>query len=132
MTFFILTPTRDITILLRFVKNTSNIFNVYFVLQVPPAELEGLLRTHPSIEEAAVVGVPNDRTGEAPLAFVVVNKDRPTVSGEEIQEFVAERVAPYKRITAGVVFMDQLPKSAAGKILRRFLKDEYMKNAQSK
>lgn len=78
-----------------------------------------------------MIGVPHNRTGEAPLAFVVLDPDKPSISGEDVERFVAERVAPYKRITAGVQFVDQLPKSAAGKILRRLLKDEYMKNDKS-
>ncbi|XP_025410729.1 4-coumarate--CoA ligase [Sipha flava] len=99
--------------------------------QVPPAELEGLLRTHPNVVDAAVIGVPNDRTGEAPLAFVVLaDGSSATVSEEDVEKFVAERVAPFKRITAGVRFVNTLPKSAAGKILRRILKDEYLKNVK--
>ncbi|XP_050442803.1 uncharacterized protein LOC126846937 [Adelges cooleyi] len=95
--------------------------------QVPPAELEGLLRTHPKILDAAVVGVPHPRTGEAPLAFVVVNPDEPTPSAEDVQSFISTRVSPYKQITGGIQFVESLPKSTAGKILRRLLKDEYMK-----
>lgn len=79
--------------------------------------------------DAAVIGVPDDRTGEAPLAFVVLDADKPAVGEEEVKEFVSERVAPYKKITAGVRFVEALPKSAAGKILRRILKDEYINNA---
>jgi acyl-CoA synthetase (AMP-forming)/AMP-acid ligase II len=100
--------------------------------QVPPAELEGLLRTHPALLDAAVIGVPNDRTGEAPLAYVVLNPDRPAVSEADVKAFVAERVAPYKQISAGVRFVKSLPKSAAGKILRRVLKEEYEKIEGSK
>jgi acyl-coenzyme A synthetase/AMP-(fatty) acid ligase len=81
--------------------------------------------------DAAVIGVPNDRTGEAPLAFVVLaDGSSATVSEEDVEKFVAERVAPFKRITAGVRFVNTLPKSAAGKILRRILKDEYLKNVK--
>lgn len=97
-------------------------------MQVPPAELEGVLRTHPSVVDAAVIGVPDARTGEAPLAFVVLGGDRPAADEEDVKRFVAERVAPYKRIAAGVRFVESLPKSAAGKILRRMLKDEYEKD----
>lgn len=89
-----------------------------------------MLRTHPSVVDAAVIGVPHDRTGEAPLAFVVLDADKPAVGEEDVKGFIEERVAPYKRIAAGVRFVDSLPKSAAGKILRRFLKDEYMKNVK--
>ncbi|XP_060839511.1 uncharacterized protein LOC132920831 [Rhopalosiphum padi] len=100
--------------------------------QVPPAELEGLLRTHPAVLDAAVIGVPDDRTGEAPLAYVVLDPDRPTASEADMKAFVAERVAPYKQISAGVRFVESLPKSAAGKILRRLLKEEYEKTKTTK
>lgn len=90
---------------------------------MPPAELEGVLRTHPNVTDAAVVGVPDTRTGEAPLAFVVLDPNQAPVSADELQRFVANRVAPYKQIAAGVRFVESLPKSAAGKILRRVLKD---------
>jgi len=82
--------------------------------------------------EAAVIGVPHDRTGEAPLAYVVLNPDRPAPSEADIKAFVAKRVAPYKQISAGVRFVKSLPKSAAGKILRRILKDEYEKIESAK
>ncbi|KAL5241560.1 hypothetical protein ACI65C_008970 [Semiaphis heraclei] len=100
--------------------------------QVPPAELEGILRTHPAVLDAAVIGVPDDRTGEAPLAYVVLDSDKPAVGETDVKAFVAERVAPYKQITAGVRFVESLPKSAAGKILRRVLKDEYLKMGANK
>jgi len=100
--------------------------------QVPPAELEGILRTHPAVLDAAVIGVPDDRTGEAPLAYVVLDPDRPAASEADMKTFVAERVAPYKQISAGVRFVESLPKSAAGKILRRLLKDEYEKTKATK
>lgn len=77
-----------------------------------------------------MIGVPDDRTGEAPLAYVVLNSDRSVIGEDEIKKFVADRVAPYKRIAAGVRFVDSLPKSGAGKILRRELKDEYMKTVK--
>lgn len=105
-------------------------FHVTAVFQVPPAELEGLLRTHPSVLDAAVIGVPDDRTGEAPLAYVVLDADKPAASEEDVKRYVEERVAPYKNITAGVRFVETIPKSPAGKILRRILKDEYMKTAR--
>lgn len=100
----------------------------FFHNQVPPAELEGVLRTHPAVLDAAVIGVPDVRTGEAPLAYVVLDPERPPTSEEEVKKYVAERVAPYKQVSAGVRFVGSLPKSAAGKLLRRELKDEYMKN----
>ena len=91
----------------------------YKGFQVPPAELEALLLTHPQIEDAAVIGVPDDECGELPKAFVVIGDG---VSDDEIMEFVAERVSPQKRIRL-VERIDEVPKSPSGKILRRILAD---------
>lgn len=86
--------------------------------QVAPAELEAVLLTHPDVLDAAVIGIPHDEGGEAPKAFVVTA--RPLEAGE-LMAWVAERVAPYKKVRA-VEFVDAIPKSPAGKILRRLLK----------
>ena len=86
--------------------------------QVAPAELEAVLVTHPAVADAAVIGVPVERDGERPKAFVVsrgVPLDR-----EELSAYVAERVAPYKRLGA-IEEIDELPKSLTGKLLRRVL-----------
>lgn len=88
--------------------------------QIPPAELEALLLTHPSIADAAVIGVLDDEGQEVPKAFVVLQ------SGVELDEdgvmaFVAEHVAPYKKVRV-VQFIDAIPKSSSGKILRKDLK----------
>jgi acyl-CoA synthetase (AMP-forming)/AMP-acid ligase II len=88
--------------------------------QVPPAELEAVLLTHPGVADAAVIGVPDDEAGEIPKAFVVLKAAATTP--EEIMAFVAERVAPYKRIRL-VEMIDAIPKSPSGKILRRLLKE---------
>jgi acyl-CoA synthetase (AMP-forming)/AMP-acid ligase II len=93
----------------------------YKGFQVPPAELEALLLTHPAVADAAVVGLPDDEAGEIPAAFVVLKPDQ-DVSAEDIQAFVAEHVASYKRIRK-LTFIDAVPKSASGKILRRLLRD---------
>lgn len=93
--------------------------------QVAPAELEDLLIGHPGIQDAAVVGVPDEMAGELPKAFVVKKPDF-EVSGEEIQIFVEERVAHTKRLRGGVQFVDEIPKNPSGKILRRVIKAKYL------
>lgn len=91
--------------------------------QIAPAELENLLFTHPRIKEAAVVGVrmSEDPSSEVPRAYVVA--DPRQVSGEEIRDFVKARLAPYKQLRGGVVFVAELPKNSVGKYLRRELRD---------
>jgi acyl-CoA synthetase (AMP-forming)/AMP-acid ligase II len=89
--------------------------------QVPPAELEALLLTHPGIADVAVVGVIDAASGEEiPKAFVV-KQDDATLSGDQITDFVARKVAPYKKIRQ-VEFIDAIPKSPTGKILRKDLR----------
>ncbi len=87
--------------------------------QVAPAELEALLLTHPDVADAAVVPIYDEAGGEAPKAFVVA---REPVEPDVLMAWVAERVAPYKLIRA-VEFVEQIPKSPSGKILRRVLRD---------
>lgn len=89
----------------------------YKGFQVPPAELEGVLLTHPAIADAAVIPVPDPEAGELPKAYVVLKGE---ATAEDIMQFVAKRVAPYKKIRR-VEFIDKIPKSASGKILRRVL-----------
>jgi acyl-coenzyme A synthetase/AMP-(fatty) acid ligase len=88
-------------------------------MQVPPAELEALLLAHPAVADAAVVPFPDAEAGEIPRAFVVL---KGAATAEELMAFVAERVAPYKKVRR-LEFVDAIPKSASGKILRRLLKD---------
>ena len=90
-------------------------------LQVAPAELEALLQHHPKITDAAVIGIPDERQGEAPKAFVV--RDDSSLTEEDIISYVKERVAEHKWLVGGVEFIDAVPKSASGKILRRNLKN---------
>ncbi|XP_059062874.1 uncharacterized protein LOC131855605 [Achroia grisella] len=91
--------------------------------QVPPAELENVVKEYPAVADAAVTGVPDPLTGERPKAFVVL-KEGSNVTEQDIMNFVSERVAPYKKIKE-VIFLDSIPKNPSGKILRRVLKEKY-------
>ncbi|MCW4055678.1 MAG: AMP-binding protein, partial [Candidatus Bathyarchaeota archaeon] len=85
-----------------------------------PAEVENVLYTHPSIKECAVIGKPDPVAGEIPRAYVVLNEGA-ALTKDELIEYCKERIAPYKRIRE-VEFVAELPKSIAGKILRRALR----------
>lgn len=89
----------------------------YKGFQVPPAELEAVLLTHPSIADAAVIPCPDDEAGEVPKALVVLKEPAESAT---ILEYVAERVAPHKRIRY-LECVEKIPKSPSGKILRRVL-----------
>jgi acyl-CoA synthetase (AMP-forming)/AMP-acid ligase II len=93
----------------------------YKGFQVAPAELEAVLLRHPDVADTAVIGLPDDEAGELPVGYVVLRPGA-TASPEEIMRFVAGEVAHYKQIRRLEV-IDAIPKSAAGKILRRVLRD---------
>jgi len=84
---------------------------------VPPAELEAVLVGHPAVADAAVIPSPDEEGGEVPKAFVVL---KGKATPDELMAYVAERVAPYKRIRK-LEFIEEIPKSLSGKILRRVL-----------
>ena len=88
--------------------------------QIAPAELEALLLEHPLVADAAVIGLPDPVAGEVPKAFVV----RTDVDLTEVAllAWCAERVAPYKRPRA-VQFVESIPRSTSGKVLRRILRE---------
>ena len=88
-------------------------------MQVPPAELEAVLLSHPSVADAAVVALKDPEVCEIPRAFVVLKA--PATAGE-LMDYVAQRVAPFKKVRR-VDFIDAIPKSPSGKILRRLLRD---------
>jgi 4-coumarate--CoA ligase len=93
----------------------------YKGLQVAPAELEALLLSHPDVLDAAVIGIEvDDGTNEVPRAYVVADQGK--ISGKQIAEYVEKRVASHKRLRGGVVFLDVIPKSPSGKILRKDLR----------
>ncbi|WP_317443975.1 4-coumarate--CoA ligase family protein [Streptomyces collinus] len=94
----------------------------YKGFQVAPAELEALLLTHPGIADAAVIGAHDDDGNEIPHAFVVRQPTADNLTGTDVTAYVAERVAPYKRVRA-VTFIENVPRAASGKILRRQLRE---------
>ncbi|KAL5860648.1 hypothetical protein ACOSQ4_001944 [Xanthoceras sorbifolium] len=93
----------------------------YKGFQVAPAELEQLLLSHPEIADAAVIPYPDEEGGEVPMAFVVRQpQSQSSLNEAEIMNFVAKQVAPYKKIRR-VAFVSSIPKSPAGKLLRKDL-----------
>ncbi len=103
----------------------------YKGFQVAPAELEALLLTHPDVADAAVIPLPNEEAGEIPKALLV-RKANTNMSEEEIMDWVAARVSSQKKIRC-VEFIDAIPKTASGKILRRVLRErERNKNEEKK
>ncbi|KAJ7942589.1 4-coumarate--CoA ligase-like [Quillaja saponaria] len=92
----------------------------YKGFQIAPADLEAVLILHPEIVDAAVTSALDEVNGEIPVAFVV-RKARSVLSQKDVINYVAKQVAPYKKIRK-VVFLDSLPRSATGKILRRQLR----------
>jgi len=90
--------------------------------QVSPTELEREIQKMPAVLEVAVIGVPDEKTGEAPKAFIVA-REQGTLTGEMVNQFIEQlQIAKYKELTGGVAFLDQLPKSPTGKVLRKELK----------
>lgn len=94
----------------------------YKGFQIAPAELEALIYTHPAVQDVAVIGIPKgEEFGEVPRAFVVPKPDT-KLQEDDVTKFVEENVAPYKKLRGGVQFVESIPKTASGKILRRELK----------
>ncbi|XP_076882097.1 4-coumarate--CoA ligase-like 1 [Bidens hawaiensis] len=100
----------------------------YKGFQVAPAELEGILLGHPSVEDAAVVGLPDKEAGEIPGANVVMSKDAQE-SEEDMMKYVADNVAHYKKVRV-LHFVDEIPKSPSGKIMRRLIKQKMLEKIE--
>jgi len=102
--------------------------------QVAPAELEGCILDHPDVNDTCVVGIPDEYSGEVPLAFVVLNSDaakraeKNTDEGAKIkasiQKHVSDNKVYYKRLAGGVEFVLTIPKNPSGKLLRRVLREK--------
>jgi acyl-CoA synthetase (AMP-forming)/AMP-acid ligase II len=105
----------------------------YKAFQVAPAELEGIIASHPAVLDAAVIGVPQNYT-EVPRAYVVLAPPaKGKISEEDIMDFVKSKVMDYKRLRGGVRFVDTVPRSASGKILRKELRERRkLEDQQSK
>jgi acyl-CoA synthetase (AMP-forming)/AMP-acid ligase II len=101
----------------------------YNAYQVPPAELEAVLLSHPQVADAGVVGLPDAKVGELPRAYVV-RKHNATVTEVQLNDFVSERVAPFKRLRGGVVFVKSIPRTASGKVLRKELRTLFSQPAK--
>ncbi|CAI6095961.1 unnamed protein product [Clonostachys chloroleuca] len=101
---------------------------------VAPAELEDLLLGIPAVADAAVIGIPHEYSGEVPRAFVVVhNHIAPSeLVAEQISSFVKARKPKYKSLAGGIDFVESIPKSPSGKILRRALKDRWLSSVKVK
>jgi acyl-CoA synthetase (AMP-forming)/AMP-acid ligase II len=94
----------------------------YKGFQVAPAELEAVLTAHPKIMDAAVIGIPDEEAGEIPMAFIICAPGQ-TLTEDEVKAHAAEHLAHYKHVQV-VRFVDSIPKSPSGKILRRILRDQ--------
>lgn len=94
---------------------------------VAPAELEDTLLGHPLVVDAAVIGIPHDYSGEVPRAYVVLAPNAPqnVDTARDIERYVERHKARYMRLAGGIEFVDAVPKSAAGKVLRKVLREGY-------
>jgi acyl-CoA synthetase (AMP-forming)/AMP-acid ligase II len=94
--------------------------------QVPPAELEAILQTHEAVADAAVIPVISEELAtELPRAYVALKEThKGAITASELAEYVAKRVAPHKQLRGGVEFLDAVPRSPSGKILRKLLRNQ--------
>ncbi len=100
---------------------------------MPPAELEGLLISHADVADACVIGI-EDRANatEVPRAYVVLREGvaRSEARARQLADWVAAQVAPHKKLRGGVRFVDQVPKSPSGKVLRRVMRERAAREAK--
>ncbi|RFU77998.1 4-coumarate- ligase 2a [Trichoderma arundinaceum] len=104
----------------------------YKGLQVAPAELEGILTAHPSVADAAVIGTQREDT-EVPMAYVALTPGaKGKISEAELVNYVQSKVSDHKRLRGGVIFIDAIPRSPSGKILRKDLRALYSRHGKAK
>lgn len=102
------------------IDHIANLFFFSHRWQVAPAEIEAVLLQHPGIIDAAVIGVNKEGLGEVPRAFVVRSRD-PSVgrlAAEQVYNHVRQQLASYKSLEGGVIFVEEIPRTASGKIQR--------------
>lgn len=102
----------------------------YNAYQVAPAEIEALLLSNRKVKDCGVIGIPDEKAGELPFAYVV-KQPGVKLSDKEIMQFVADNTSNAKRLRGGVKFIDEIPRNPSGKILRRKMR-EMFKNSKSK
>ena len=90
--------------------------------QIAPPEIEAALLAHPEIVDAAVIGVPAKDGDEAPRAYIV-KRPGGSITEQEVLAHCGSRLARYKAITGGIIFVDALPRNASGKLLKRELRE---------
>ena len=118
-------------------RTVRNILTTSQGLQVAPAELESTLLAHPAVADCAVIPVPDDAAGELPKAYVVKSnsigiEESDAMVKRDIQKFIEKEKARHKWLKGGVEFIDVIPKSPSGKILRRLLRDKEKAARQKK
>ncbi|MFC1966667.1 long-chain-fatty-acid--CoA ligase [Chloroflexota bacterium] len=92
---------------------------------ISPEEVEGVMYSHPKIEECAIIGIPDEEWGEVPMCVVVLKKGQ-AATHEELMEYCRANLASFKR-PRSVVFVDELPRNPMGKVLKRVLREQYGK-----
>jgi acyl-CoA synthetase (AMP-forming)/AMP-acid ligase II len=92
-----------------------------------PADIERVITSHPDVLEATVIGIPHEKWGETPLAYVVLKSGSGTVTGEAMTAWINQRVGKHERVS-GVRFLEALPRNAGGKILKRQLRNAFARS----
>ena len=94
-------------------------------IQVAPAELEEILDSHPVVKDVAVIGIPDEKAGELPRAYVVKKPGMESVSDADIKAFISSQLSAHKHLNGGVEFCEAIPRNNLGKTLRREIKLQY-------